>query len=186
MRFNLHRHQVKSFLLPGILFTVVAFVAALMPDNRNWLLPILFLLLPFFDFQWRLPHISLTRQSLISWFTLVLITIILLLKNAALVDLFVVMVTVAALPEEWFFRAYLQKRLGNSIAAVLLVSLIFSSMHYITQASASAWLVFIPSVFFGWMYKKTGDIVLVVISHALSNLLYYIYLKTYITEYLTM
>ncbi len=186
MSFNLHNHKLKHFLLPCILFTVVALVATLMPHNRNWLLPILFLLLPFIDFQWRLPRISLARQSLISWAVLVLIIIILLLKNAPLIDLFFVMVTVAALPEEWFFRAYLQKRLGNSIAAVLLVSLMFSSMHYITQASAGAWLVFIPSVFFGWMYKKTGDIVLVVISHALSNLLYYIYLKTYITEYLTM
>ena len=93
------------------------------------------------------------------------------------------MVLVAALPEEWFFRAYLQKRLGNHIAAVLLVSLMFSLMHFITQSSAVAWLVFIPSVFFGWIYKKTDDLILVVILHALSNLLYYIYLESHFVAF---
>ncbi len=185
MRFNLHSHKLKHFLLPGILFAVVALVAMFMPHNRNWLLPVLFLLLPFFDFQWRIPRVLFNRQSLISWLVLGLITIILLLKNTALVDLFVVMVIVAALPEEWFFRAYLQKRLGNNMAAVVFVSLMFSLMHFITQSSVIAWLVFIPSVFFGWVYKKTGDLILVIIMHAFSNLLYYVYLKLYIADLLS-
>ena len=94
------------------------------------------------------------------------------------------MVLVAALPEEWFFRAYLQKCLGNNVAAVLLVSLMFSLMHFITHSFASAWLVFIPSVFFGWVYKQTSNLVLVVMLHALSNLVYYIYLETYIVKYI--
>ena len=89
------------------------------------------------------------------------------------------MVLVAALPEEWFFRAYLQKCLGNNVAAVLLVSLMFSLMHYITHRSVETWLVFIPSIFFGWIYKKTDDLILVVILHALSNLVFYIYLESY-------
>lgn len=177
MSFNIH--AVKTFLLPGVLFVTAALVAMFAPQSRDWLLPVLFLLLPFVDVRWSMPRIPFARQSLISWVILSVVIILLLLQNTQLVDLFTMMVLLAALPEEWFFRAYLQKRLGNHIAAVLIVSLLFSLMHYITHRSVDAWLVFIPSVFFGWVYKKTDDLILVVLLHALSNLLYYIYLESH-------
>jgi membrane protease YdiL (CAAX protease family) len=104
----------------------------------------------------------------------------LLFQNPGAIDLFIVMVMVAAFPEEWFFRLYLQNRLGNSIVAVLIVSLLFSFMHFIAHGLSSAWLVFIPSVLFGYIYKQTSDLVLVVLLHALSNLVYYIYLESLI------
>ena len=181
MSFNIH--TAKIFLLPCILFAATAFVAMFAPQSRDWLLPVLFLLLPFVDVQWSMPQIHLARQSLISWVILSLAIFILLLQNTQLLDLFTVMVLVAALPEEWFFRAYLQKRLGNHVAAVLIVSLLFSLLHYITHRSAEAWLVFIPSIFFGWIYKKTDDLILVVLLHALSNLLYYIYLESHFVAF---
>ena len=177
MSFNIH--TVKTFLLPCILFAAAAFVAMFALQSRDWLLPVLFLLLPFVDVQLSMPRIFFGRQSLISWAILSIAIILLLLQNTQLVDLFTVMVLVAALPEEWFFRAYLQKRLGNNLAAVLIVSLLFSLMHYITHRSVETWLVFIPSIFFGWIYKKTDDLILVVILHALSNLVFYIYLESY-------
>ena len=179
---NFNSHTAKAFLLPCVLFAATAFVAMFARQSRDWLLPVLFLLLPFVDVQWSMPRIPFGRLSLISWAILSLAIILLLLQNIQLLDLFTVMVLVAALPEEWFFRAYLQKRLGNHIAAVLIVSLLFSLMHFITQSSAVAWLVFIPSVFFGWVYKKTDDLILVVFLHALSNLIYYIYLESYIVN----
>ena len=184
MIFN--NHILKYFLLPSILFAVAAFVAMFALQSRDWLLPVLFLLLPFVDVQWSMPRISFGRQFLISWVILSVAIILLLLQNTQLVDLFTVMVLVAALPEEWFFRAYLQKRLGNNVAAVLIVSLLFSLMHFITQSSAVAWLVFIPSIFFGWVYIKSNDLVLVIILHALSNLVYYIYLKSYVAVFFSL
>ena len=181
MSFNIH--TLKTFLLPSILFATAAFVAMFALQSRDWLLPVLFMLLPFVDLQLSMPRIAFGRQSLISWAILSVVIILLLLQNAQLVDLFTMMVLVAALPEEWFFRAYLQKRLGNHIAAILIVSLLFSLMHFITQSSAIAWLVFVPSIFFGWVYKKTDDLILVVLLHALSNLLYYIYLQSYFVAF---
>ena len=177
MNFNIH--TLKYLSLPCVLFAAAALVAIFALQSRDWLLPILFLLLPFVDVQWSMPRIPFAWQSLISWVVLSVVIILLLLQNTQLVDLFTMMVLLAALPEEWFFRAYLQKRLGNHIAAVLIVSLLFWLMHYITHRSVETWLVFIPSVFFGWVYKKTDDLILVVILHALSNLLYYIYLESY-------
>ena len=181
MKFNIH--TLKYFLLPCVLFAATAFIAIFTLQSRDWLLPVLFLLLPFVDVRWSMPRIPFARQSLISWVILSVVIILLLLQNTQLVDLFTTMVLVAALPEEWFFRAYLQKRLGNHIAAVLISSLLFTLMHYITHLSVDAWLVFIPSVFFGWVYKKTDDFILIVILHALSNLLYYIYLESHFAAF---
>lgn len=175
-------YQLKQFLLPIAFFIVVVCVALFSQQNREWFLPILFLLLPLADRRWLMPAILFRLKSLISWAVLVFAMTALLLHRPDILDLFTVMVLVAALPEEWFFRAYLQKRLGNSVVAVLFVSLIFSFMHSFSRGPMLAALVFIPSVFFGWVYKKTDDLVVVVMLHALSNLVYYIYLESYILE----
>ena len=176
-------YSLKHYLLPVVLFVLTVFVAIFAQQNRDWLLPVMFLLLPFVDLFWRVPRTRWAKQFVISWLILAAIINVLLLQNAEILDLFLVMIFVAALPEEWFFRAYLQKRLGNNITAVLIVSLLFSSMHYIVDSSVVTWLVFIPSVFFGWVYKKTDDLILVIGLHALSNLVYYIYVESYFVEF---
>lgn len=178
MKFNLH--VLKHIFLPCAFYVVVALVAIFAMQGRNWVLPILFLLLPFIDHKWRLPQVSLGKRALISWLIITFVICLLLLLNTQQIELFIVMLFVAALPEEWFFRAYLQKRLGNSITAILVVSLMFTSMHFITNNSFVSLLVFIPSVFFGWVYKKTDDMVFVVMLHALSNLLFYINMESQI------
>ena len=175
---------LKHSLLPGSLYIVTVLVAMLAPQSRDWLLPILFLTLPFFDFLWHLPRNTFEKKFLIYWAVIAVVISVLLFQNMEVIDLFIMMVLVAALPEEWFFRVYLQKRLGNSVAAVLVVSLMFSLMHFITRGGIVAWLVFIPSVIFGWVYKSTGNLILVVILHALSNLVYYIYLEAHIVKYI--
>ena len=99
-------------------------------------------------------------------------------------DVFLAMVISAALPEEWFFRGYLQKKYGNNLFAVVFVSLLFALLHYLVQASVIAFIVFMPSLIFGLIYKKTDDLILVVMLHALSNLVYYLYLEEYALEFL--
>lgn len=88
----------------------------------------------------------------------------------------------AAIPEEWFFRAYLLRVLGFGVAANLVTSLLFSAGH----AAAFGWeiglLVFPASWFYGWVYQRTGDWILVVLLHAVSNLLY----VTFFREFLKM
>lgn len=176
-------YALKNFLLPCAFYLVVALVAMTAINSRNWLLPILFLLLPFADFRWQIPGVLLGKQLLVSWIVIAVVIIIILLLNIQLIGLFVMMLLVAALPEEWFFRAYLQKRLGNSVVAILLVSLMFTLMHFIISNSYVSLLVFIPSIFFGWIYKKTDDIVLVVMLHALSNLLFYAYFQSQVVMF---
>jgi membrane protease YdiL (CAAX protease family) len=186
IRMKFDTFHLKHLLLPCCLYTVAALVAIFSQQSRDWLLPVLFLLMPYFDFLWHVPRNTFGKQFLIYWVALAVVISVLLFQNMEVIDLFIVMVLVAALPEEWFFRAYLQKRLGDTIAAVLVVSLMFSLLHFITHSFTSALLVFIPSVFFGWIYKQTSDIVLVVMLHALSNLVYYIYLETHIVEYIVI
>lgn len=174
---------LKKYLYPYILYVVVALSAVFGMNSWVWLLPILFLLLPFIDSSWKVPAIQRQKYLRIIWLILVLSILLLLLQHPEALDLFIVMVLLAALPEEWFFRAYLQARLGNNNAAVFIVSVLFSFMHFIAHDTMVVLLVFIPSLFFGWMYRKTNDLVLVVILHALSNLFYYIYLQAYIEDY---
>lgn len=180
---KLDNYQFKSILLPCISFAVIVLVAILVRQSSDWLLPILFLVLPFVDRVWQLPSIRRDKQSKVKWTFLVAATTVLLIQYPEYLAPFAFMVLVAAIPEEWFFRAYLQKRLGNSVAVVLIVSMMFSFIHFIAHDLNIALYVFIPSIFFGWIYKVTGDLVLVIMLHMLSNLVYYIYLESYILRF---
>jgi membrane protease YdiL (CAAX protease family) len=90
-------------------------------------------------------------------------------------------VIVVALPEEAFFRGYVQSRLGEAFvgarglgpvtAANLVTSLLFAAGHFGTSVSVARASVFFPSLLFGLLRERTGGIVAPVIVHALSNLL---------------
>lgn len=88
----------------------------------------------------------------------------------------------AAIPEEWFFRAYFMARIGQGWRANLAASLLFSLLHGLTQGWPAAIRVFAPSLFYGWLYQRTGDLILLVLMHALSNLLFVMFLTGYLEE----
>lgn len=90
----------------------------------------------------------------------------------------------AALPEEWFFRAYLMTRLGTGPWANLMASLLFSLVHGLTRGWTTAFLVFVPSLIYGWLYQRSRDLPLLVLVHALSNLIYAMFLAKYIAAFL--
>ena len=89
---------------------------------------------------------------------------------------------VIALPEEAFFRGYLQSALdrafpprlrlfGASIGPSLLVtSAVFAAGHFFTEPNASRLAVFFPSLLFGWMRARTGGIGASLVFHAMCNL----------------
>jgi membrane protease YdiL (CAAX protease family) len=95
-----------------------------------------------------------------------------------LVQLFMV-----ALPEELFYRGFLQPRLdalfcrrwkvlnGDVGPATLVTSALFAIGHLVTIPSAHRLAVFFPSLLFGWLYTRTGSIWPGVLVHALSNVL---------------
>jgi membrane protease YdiL (CAAX protease family) len=89
---------------------------------------------------------------------------------------------VIALPEEAFFRGYLQtalddawrgrvRVLGAELGPSLLVtSAVFALGHLATEFNANRLAVFFPALLFGWLRARTGGIGASVALHALSNL----------------
>lgn len=86
-----------------------------------------------------------------------------------------------ALPEEVFFRGYLQHKLGNDIKAILIVSLLFALGHFITlclggghgvASCSQAVLTFFPSIIMGYLYVATGTLWASIIFHFLANVVH--------------
>jgi hypothetical protein len=89
---------------------------------------------------------------------------------------------VVAIPEELFFRGYLQGRLeerwpsrrklfGAPVGAALLVSsLLFALGHVVVVPNPQRLAVFFPALIFGWMRARTGSIAAGAAFHALCNL----------------
>jgi len=89
---------------------------------------------------------------------------------------------VVALPEEAFFRGYLQTELddiwGRKIRFLgadlgmgwFISAIIFAVGHFLTTPSPARLAVFFPALLFGWLRARTGGIGAGVLFHALCNL----------------
>jgi membrane protease YdiL (CAAX protease family) len=89
---------------------------------------------------------------------------------------------VVALPEEYFFRGYVQTRLearwpsrrrllGAQVGLALVVaSALFAVAHLLVDGNGLRLAVFFPALVFGWMRQATGSILAGVLFHAASNL----------------
>ena len=89
---------------------------------------------------------------------------------------------IIALPEEAFYRGYLQSRLdeafpsrvklfGASVGPALIVtSVIFALGHFATIREPARLAVFFPSLAFGWLRARTGGIGASVTFHASCNI----------------
>ena len=86
-----------------------------------------------------------------------------------------------ALPEEAFFRGYLQQKFGNSIKSVVVVSALFAVGHFVTlclggnhapAVCAQAILTFFPSLVMGYLYIATGTLWASIIFHFLANVVH--------------
>jgi membrane protease YdiL (CAAX protease family) len=88
---------------------------------------------------------------------------------------------VVALPEEAFYRGYLQSRLddawaprwrvlGANVGPGLLASAaIFALGHLVTVHLPTRLAVFFPALLFGWLRARTGGIGASVVFHAMCN-----------------
>lgn len=88
---------------------------------------------------------------------------------------------VIALPEEAFFRGYLQTELETALppkrkllgagfgVAVVVTSALFALGHVATELHVNRLAVFFPSLLFGWMRARTGGIGASVLFHAACN-----------------
>jgi membrane protease YdiL (CAAX protease family) len=101
-----------------------------------------------------------------------------------IVDLALGQLFVVALPEEAFFRGYLQSALerhwpkgSRKVLAAqvglgwLVASLVFAVGHMLTIVHPSRLAVFFPALLFGWLRARTGGVGAGIVFHALCNLL---------------
>lgn len=88
---------------------------------------------------------------------------------------------IIALPEEAFYRGYLQSRLDEAMPwrvrflgatvgpALVVTSLVFALGHFATIREPARLAVFFPSLAFGWLRARTGGIGAGVAFHASCN-----------------
>lgn len=80
-----------------------------------------------------------------------------------------------SLPEEVYFRGFLQERSGNNFKGLLIVSILFSIAHmpqFIFYNDIFSLLTFFPSLAMGFLYLKTSNILPPTIFHFFSNVLF--------------
>ncbi len=168
---------------PWLFGAIVAGCAVFIFADRSFLLTGLMLFLPLLDRNWHSPKILYRRFNLIAWGLCLLSASSILLFNLAMLPLALTTLLLTALPEEWFFRAYFMSRLEqngfNPLYANLGASSLFALLHIPTQGLFGL-SVFFPSLFFGWVYQRNRDLVLVILLHALSNIVFVVYLVKYI------
>jgi membrane protease YdiL (CAAX protease family) len=92
-------------------------------------------------------------------------------------------VLMVALPEEAFFRGYLQTALDRQFVTkvrvfgaqvgfgLLISSAVFALGHVLTRPHPERLAVFVPSLLFGWMRARTGGVGAPILFHAACNLL---------------
>ncbi|MCH2108757.1 MAG: CPBP family glutamic-type intramembrane protease, partial [Polyangiaceae bacterium] len=100
---------------------------------------------------------------------------------------------VIALPEEVFFRGYLQKQLsrqfswqrrlpllgGALTSAQIIASLLFALGHFATNLQPHRLAVFFPSLLFGWVFDRRRSVFTSALVHAGCNLLVIILVQGY-------
>jgi hypothetical protein len=89
---------------------------------------------------------------------------------------------VVALPEEFFYRAYLMGRLDDIFKgrirllgvnvgwALLIQAALFALGHFVVDFNPSRLGVFFPALAFGWLRAKRNTIVAPILFHTASNI----------------
>lgn len=186
--------------------------------GRDYVLVGLMLFLPLLDRGWRVPALPRSRSHHLTWAGLLLAGIVLLAWRPSEIPFAVTTLLMAAIPEEWFFRAYFMARLQTDCVEQVTrmersitrgttstpgfhfippglhrlvlwfpnvaASLLFSLLHSLTRDWTTALLVFIPSLFYGWLYQRTRDLPVLVLVHALSNLVFVMFFARPIADFM--
>lgn len=144
------------------------------------------LFFPLLDRHWRSPGLPSKPMNYATWLGLLLIAAALLLWRPQHLEFALSILLTAALPEEWFFRAYFMTRLqetrwARGWRANIVASILFSGLHMLTRGWLVGLSVLLPSLLYGWLYQRTRDVPLIVLLHALSNLIFVMFLSRYFT-----
>lgn len=86
-----------------------------------------------------------------------------------------------ALPEEVFYRGYVQSRLNGVLAGRIRLfstslgfgwcyaAFLFALGHFIMVQRLERWATFLPGLVFGWLRERTGGVAAPTLFHALCN-----------------
>lgn len=101
-----------------------------------------------------------------------------------MLSLLLTQLILVAVPEEFFFRGFLQERLHQAWGrdgihiwglpltwGIVVSSVLFALVHLISNLSPARLTVFFPSLLFGALRERTGGITASVVYHAACNLL---------------
>jgi uncharacterized protein len=80
-----------------------------------------------------------------------------------------------ALPEEIFFRGFLQEVFGNNAKGIVCVSLLFAGAHvpaFFFYRDVTALLTFFPSLVMGFLYLRTSSVLPPALFHFLANVVF--------------
>ncbi|HGG59507.1 MAG TPA: CPBP family intramembrane metalloprotease, partial [Gammaproteobacteria bacterium] len=141
--------------------------------DAPWLLTAALLLTPPLVSKRFFPDLLGRERRARAWLPVIVVALGLLLLAAFRPDQVryaLLTLLLSALPEEWFFRAWLQQELGNDYRAVGLASLAFAAIHGLMLSWRMAALVYLPSLLFGWLYLRYRSLLLVALAHATANL----------------
>lgn len=142
------------------------------------------LFLPLPDRAWRIPALPFAPSHYLAWTALLIAAGGMLLWQPSFAPFGLSTFLTAALPEEWFFRAYFMSRQGNGLRANATASALFGLMHGLTRGWVTAILVFWPSLFYGWLYQRTRDLPLLILAHTLSNLVFAMFLTQFFGDFM--
>ena len=130
-----------------------------------------------------------------SWHTLVLHKLRIVPTSAAwrgLPEQILVQLGAIAVPEELFFRGYVQGRLqqvwparrrllGQPFgAAHVVAALLFALIHLVAVPAPFRLLVFFPGLLFGWLAQRTGSALAAAVLHALCNVALFLLQPLYV------
>ena len=157
-------------------------IAIIFVDVQLQALLVALLFLPFLDRQWRLPDFQADKRNMAVSLIMVLSIVALLVLRPESAQFVLITLLFVALPEEWFYRGYLLGRIqsikdGYALPANIWSSIAFSLLHAVTRGPEIALQVFVPSLVFGWLYQKTNDLVICILVHTLSNLVYVLFVR---------
>lgn len=90
-------------------------------------------------------------------------------------NLLIIQLFFVALPEEYFYRGYVQPTLsgltGRRATAVVLASVAFALGHVLIDLAPLRLTVFFPSLVFGWLRERSGGLVAPLVYHAACNVM---------------
>jgi len=104
-----------------------------------------------------------------------------------LLNLVFTQLLIVALPEEWFFRGYVQARFNQALgkekilfrASIgwgwILSAGLFALAHFFIWLKPESLLVFFPALVFGWLREKTDSLLAPILFHFSANLTFIIF-----------